>query len=111
MRIYVLFIFIILISFSGCGAINYHLKTVDETVQYIKETREQYEKEYLGKAQETIFNDLGEPYFIRSKVFLRGQAYDEERSYRIYRGRGIMRVAHTVRFYIKDGKIAAIDVW
>jgi hypothetical protein len=95
----------------GCGVIGYHEKIVHDSAQYIAETREKYEKQYIGKPTEIIINDFGKPYFVRENIYTSGEIYDAEWSYRIYKGSGILKTAHTLWFYIKDDAVGSVSVW
>ena len=107
------FIVVVIVSFFSldCGVLNYHEKVLHETIEFIETTRDKYEKQYIGKSQELVFADLGNPYFVRNNVFISGETYDEEWAYRIFKGQGITKTAHNLRFYIKGSKVAAVSVW
>ena len=96
--------------FSGCGILDYHMQGVKFSAQKIQETREAYEKQYIGQNKSVLLRDFGKPK-IRYNVNHQGIIYDEEWFCQTKKGFWESNVATSVWFAIKDDVVGYVYVW
>jgi len=110
MRLLIGTLCLIVMTFSGCGAIVFHKKNVEACIDRIYKTRSGYESEYLGQSKDVLLKNFGDP-TIRHNAYCHGIQYEEEWSYRTAGGWFNTPCASVVWFYIQDGIVQAVDVF
>ncbi len=111
-------ILMVVLFVAGCSADVNLAKTVltgdshsRSWQEHLVQMREKYEV-FIGKTTNDLLNEMGKPSAVRSNVLRSGQTYDEEWNYTFSKGIPLLTQSQSaVWFYIKDGKIIAIDVW
>lgn len=103
---------ILLGSLSGCGAINYHVQSVDNALERIETMRNEYERKFIGKSNEFVLVEFGKPKFVKMNVFYYGRKYREHWVYEIQRTFWEGNIPQAVGFYFDIDKVCvAVSVW
>lgn len=108
--------FLLLFSFAcvSCGAINYHVDSVNKWGELIAQTRSEYEAKYIGASKKRLIEDFGEPRSINTDAWINGEKHEEFWYYNFSRGyfkEANSEPAKAVWFYISNDIVQAIKVF
>ncbi len=114
-KFYNIYLFLFLsFFFTSCGALSYHVDSVNKWSELIEKTRHEYEGKYIAKPKEKLIEDFGEPRARKNNEYVRGQFCDEQWYYNLSGGsfkEWNSQPGKAVWFCVENDVVKAIDVF